>query len=126
MTKYEADRQDAYDSILEDGAMGTASKGARKAYDPATSRADAQAPVQSAVPMIEIPVDRNTRYGEGTLITEGDVKLLVAALDDQGTPFDLAMEHHLEFQGVGYVPKSIDRIAPDGAPIMFEAIVSKP
>lgn len=123
MTQYAADRAEAYADILEDGAMGTAFVRAQGAYDPGAGKGGQQAPTPPrSVPMLETTIDRSVRYMDGTLIGATDVRLLVAAQDDQGEVFELTMGHVLAFQGRTYTPKGIDRIAPDGAAILYDIV----
>ena len=126
MTKYEQDRQEAYDALLEDGVMGQVRLSAATAeYDPETSAAAVVSADGVGVPMLRGELSVSVRYMGGSLISDKDIRLYLAALDDQGQPFGLAMEHEITFNGELYTPRGFEAVAPDGEPVMYDAVVSR-
>jgi hypothetical protein len=124
VTKYTQDIREAYDAILEDGAMGQARILGKDTYDPTTSQTIPGVPVVVNVPMLRTVIPRSVRYDPESLITDSDVPLLIAAMDDTGAPFALSLAHQLSFAGATYMPKTSQPIAPDGTAIMYDVIAT--
>jgi hypothetical protein len=124
VTKYVQERKEAYDDLLEAGVMGHATLTGKDTYDPQTSQTLPATPIVVNLPMVRANIPLEIRYEPDSLISERDVRLLVAALDDTGAAFDLSMEHQLSFADATYKPKSVQTTAPDGVAVMYDVIAT--